>query len=383
VDSVRVADSLAAKDRPRQAQGQGPTNPRLLPDISAVGDVIADLSPEASTQEDGTRFGIREVELALQAAVDPFFRGDVFLGVSDEEGLSIEQAYLTANALPWGIEARLGRFLMPVTKINATHRHDLHTIDYPLAVQTFLGPEGLKGTGIYASRVFAPFGFFQEVIVTAVDRIAEREEGLDTEEPVNEELGGLGYGARLRNYWDLSQSTNVEISGSLMTGKREQPISFADGVTAVATRQTVAGVDVTLRWRPLQQGLYKSFILQAEYLRQQNGDPSSLPAPADPQEPVAFEGPTGSFDGFYAFARWQLTRRGHVGARFDAVETPALAGGRLRALSGYYEFFPSDFSKLLVGYERLLPPNDLDVGPRNRILLQASFSLGPHRPHPF
>jgi hypothetical protein len=387
-DSLRTADSSRAREprerAPREApQGQGPANPRLLPDISAVGDVIADLSPDGTTQEDGTRFGVREIELALQAAVDPFFRGDVFLGVSDEEGLSIEQAYLTATALPWGIEARVGRFLMPLTKINGTHRHDLHAIEYPLAVQAFLGPEGLKGTGVYASRVFSPFGFYQEVILTAVDRVAEHEEGLETAEPVNKELNGLGYGARLRNYWDLSEAANIELSGSVLTGKREQPVSFAGDVTAVATRQTTAGVDLTFRWRPLQQGLYKSFIFQTEFLYQRHGDPTSLPEPSDPQEPVVFDGIAGSFDGFYAFARWQLTRRGHVGARFDAVESPVLGGGRLRAASGYYEFFPSDFSKLLVGYERLMPPNDADVGSRHRILLQASFSIGPHRPHPF
>lgn len=52
----------------------GPTNPRLLPDLSVVGDLIFDLSPKGSTQESGKRFGVREIEVALQAAVDPYFR---------------------------------------------------------------------------------------------------------------------------------------------------------------------------------------------------------------------------------------------------------------------------------------------------------------------
>ena len=154
-DSAAAADSLAIV---RELQGmQGDTTPtgraadtgntgggapqRLLPDISVVGDFVGDLSPEGSTQESGDRLGIREIEIAAQAAVDPYFRGDVFLGISDTEGISIEQAYLTATGLP-DLEVRLGRYLMPFGKQNTTHRHDLHTIEYPWVIQRFLSDDG-------------------------------------------------------------------------------------------------------------------------------------------------------------------------------------------------------------------------------------------------
>src|SRR5688572_1151537 len=169
--------------KPPMGPQQTPINPRMLPDISAVGDLVGDFSPKGSTQEDETRFGVREVELALQAAVDPYFRGDIFIGFSDVEGVHIEQAFLTTTAVP-AFEFRLGRFLMPVGKINVTHRHDLHTIEYPWVVQRFLGAEGLKGTGVYVSRIFAPLGFYQELQVTAVDKFGEVEDLL-AEEPTN------------------------------------------------------------------------------------------------------------------------------------------------------------------------------------------------------
>lgn len=349
----------------------------MLPDVSAVGDLIGDLSPDASTQEDGSRFGVREVEVAVQAAVDPYFRGDIFLGISDLEGLSIEQAYLTATALPYALEARLGRFLMPVGKQNTTHRHDLHTIEYPYVIQRFFGPEGLKGTGVYASKVLAPFGFYQEILLTAVDRYGEAPDGLVTAAPVNKELGGLAYSARLRNYWDLSEATNIELSASAITGKREQPILQPDPAlpNAISARQSVVGADFTFRWRPLQQGLYRSFILQAEYMRQINA-----------RERIAgYEGPARDFDGAYVFARHQLTRRLYLGGRYDWLQDPELTGPlarawTLNAASGYLEWFPSEFSKLMVGFERRMP-QDLDA--TNRILLQATFAVGPHKPHPF
>ena len=385
-DSIRarqIADSIALvreleaarADTARQAMGprQQPTNARLLPDVSAVGDVIGDLSPDGSTQEDASRFGIREIEIALQAAVDPYFRGDVFLGFSDAEGVHIEQAFLTTTAVP-GTELRIGRFLMPVGKQNTTHRHDLHTIEYPWVIQRFLGEEGLKGTGLSLSRIFAPFGFYQEVLLSVVDRIGEAPEDLVTEEPINKELGDLAFSARLRNYWDFSQAANLEISASALAGHVEQPFDFgATDVNAIAAAQQVYSSDITFRWRPLQQGLYRSFIAQAELYHQSN----------ERNDDPAFAGPNRDFTGAYGFARWQVTRRWFVAARYDWLEDPELGGETLTAASGYLQWFPSEFSKLTAAFERLMPAASVGVEATNRILLQASFSIGPHKPHPF
>ena len=386
-EMLKKGDSTAA---PTPAGSGGPTNPRLLPDISAVGDFVGDLSPKRSTQEDRTRFGVREVELAVQAAVDPYFRGDIFLGLSDAEGISIEQAYLTSTSLPWGLEARLGRFLTPFGKQNTTHRHDLHTLEYPWVVQRFFSPEGLKGTGLYGSRIFSPFGFYQELIVTANDRYGEAPDGVTTYEPVNRKLSGLAYTARLRNYWDLSQATNLELSASAITGKVERAATFSTDVgnaaggplTGLVARQSVIGADLTYRWRPLQTGLYESFLLQAEVMRQLNGDAESLPHEI---VPISYVAPARAYNGGYVFARWQLRQRLFVGARYDRLQDPTAGGRTFQAGSALLEFFPSEFSKLVAGYERVRQPAvaDATTSGIDRLLLQAVFSLGPHKPHPF
>ena len=387
-DSANAAQA-PARNQPAGPQG-GPSNPRLLPDISAVGDFIADLSPDGSTQEDGARFGVREVEVALQAVVDPYFRGDIFLGISDLEGIAIEQAYLTTTSLPNQLELRLGRFLMPFGKQNTTHRHDLHTVEYPYVIQRFLGPEGLKGTGLQGSRVFSPFGFYQELLLTAVDRVGERDDALTPAEPVNENLGGLGFSARLRNYVDLTEAANVELSFSAITGRREQPLEEAyaatltEGINAALARQTTVGADFTYRWRPLQQGLYRSFILQGEVMRQINERDPRIPgasgcvACADPA--LGYAGATRDYTGAYLFTRYQTTRRSFIAARGDWLQDDQNAGRTLRAGSVYLEWFPSEFSKLVAGYEALSPSGGTVT---NRLLLQAAFSLGPHKPHPF
>jgi hypothetical protein len=387
-DSAAAAQVPAA-NQPTGPQG-GPTNPRLLPDISAVGDFVFDLSPDGSTQEDGSRLGVREVEVALQAVVDPYFRGDVFLGVSDLEGIAIEQAYLTTTSLPHQLEARLGRFLMPFGKQNTTHRHDLHTIEYPYVIQRFFSPEGLKGTGLQGSRVFSPFGFYQEVIVTAVDRLGERPEDLTSAEAVNEEIDGLGYSARLRNYVDISESANLELSVSAITGEREQPLAetyaatLPEGINAAIARQSVLAADLTYRWRPLQQGLYRSFILQGEVMRQLNESDPRLPGVtgcvACVDASLGYAGPTRDFTGAYLFARYQTGRRSFVGARYDYLQDPENDGRTLNAGSVYLEVFPSEFSKLVAGFEAVSPSGGTVT---NRLLFQATFALGPHKPHPF
>ena len=394
-----LGGALAAPGDTTNVPSTGPTgpnpqtvqaNPRLLPNISAVGDFVADLSPKGSTQEDVARFSVREVEIALQSAVDPYFRGDVFLGISDLEGIAIEQAYLTTTSLPNQLEARLGRFLMPFGKQNLTHRHDLHTIEYPYVIQRFFSPEGLKGSGLMGSRVFAPFGFYQELQVTAVDRFGEAAEGLTGAEPVNKSLAGLGYSARFRNYADLSEAANLEVSFSGITGKREQPLTEAyvaqlpDGVNAALARQTILGVDLTYRWRPLQQGIYRSFILQGEVMRQINERSPGIPGVEGcvdcANASLGYAGPGRDFTGAYVFARYQTSRRTFIGSRYDFLQDSEIDGRTLNAGSVYLQWFPSEFSKLVAGYEAVSPEGGTLV---NRLLLQASFSLGPHRPHPF
>jgi hypothetical protein len=371
---ARVPGAVSA----RAAAPQGAPNPRLLPDISLVGDLIADLSPDGTTQEDGTRLGVREIEIALQAAVDPSFRGDVFIGFSDAEGVHIEQAFMTATSLPWHLEMRLGRFLTPFGKQNTTHRHDLHTIDYSLAGQRLLGVEGMKSTGVYLARSAAPLGFFQELILTASDGLGaehehDAEEGEhETGEALNKDLENLAYSARLRNYWDFSNAANLEISGSVLTGVKHR--ETLGGEIEVPMRQTTVGADVTFRWRPPQQGLYRSFIAQAELFRQANHNDNT--ATVFPEKPVLL----GDFTGFYVFGRYQISRRAYLGARYDAIDDPEFNGERTSAISGYWQFYPSEFSKIVGKFERV-SPTGLDAF--NRIILQATFALGPHRPHPF
>ena len=94
----------------------------------------------------------------------------------------------------------------------------------------------------------------------------------------------------------------------------------------------------------------------------------------------AYAGPTRDYAGAYLFARYQTSRRGFIGARYDWLQDPVADARTLRAGSVYLEWFPSEFSKLVAGYEGVKSHDDPVL---SRLILQAVFSLGPHKPHPF
>lgn len=358
VASRPVADSVA-------------TNARRTPNVSAVVDLLADLSPQGSTQSDGTRIGVRQLEVALQAALDAHVSGDVFVELRGHR-VSITEAYLAATALPLGMHARLGRFLMPVGALNTTHRHDLHTVEYPYVVQKMMSDAGLGGTGLAVSRVFAPFGFTQELIVAWVDRFGDPVDSLKAPEQVNRYVDGMGYSARLRNAWAVSRAVSMELGASAMTGDRPTSTGFTDaaGRNAVNARQTLAGTDFTWRWTAPEPARHRSLLVQAEWMWQLN-DKGWLVNPGAAGAPVIRD-----YDGGYVYARWQLGRRVFAGGRWDSVRDPAAPAARLTAGSTVLEWYPSEFSKFLATWERR---RTAARAGEDRILLQASFAIGSHR----
>jgi len=395
-----TAGLLTATDR---LAAQRTASQSLNPDISAIGDLFFDLSPTRPRfTEDGTRFALAEVELGIQAFVDPFFRADFFLGLHGGE-IEVEEGYVTALALPGELQAKLGRFHLPFGKINLTHRPELLTVEYPHVHQQYFSGEGFRSTGVGLSRILAPFGIYQELQVYVLSGLgadahaheedgeaheAEDEEALPDEYEIAEaERSGLeqfAFLAHLRTYADLSAATNIEVGLSAAAGHVERVLApFCIPDTACPTTlettlrgQRFVGANVIVRWRPPAQGRYRSFQWSAEV--------------------VGNDGPESTVWGWFTQVQWQLGRRSYIAARFDAVQaageqhvhfSPARGveveadegGDWFRAASGYLTFFPSEFSRFRLGIERSFGTGDGNW----RAVLQTTFSIGPHRPHAF
>lgn len=364
---ARLMGELGAADSAAGAAPAGPAG-TLNPDLSVIADFLVDLSPDRATLEGGDRFQLRELEIGIQGAVDPYFRYDAFLGLHDGE-IEVEEAYATTLSLPAGLQARLGRFLLPFGKVNLTHRAELPMFDHPLVVREYFGEEGFSSTGVWGSAVGRPLGFYQElslIVANGAEGHGHGEEDAEDEEDEHEdgdEPGGRGllddladrlWVAHLRNSIDVTEAANLELGASWGTSVAEEDHE--------PVRTNLYGVDATWRWKPPARAKYRSAMLQAEAVWRDEEHAG-----------------TGTRMGAFLFGQWQLSRRWFVAGRLDRVELPAedatLRGGQVAL-----RWFPTEFSQFRLAYERLDP----EAGDAlDRVILQTTFALGPHRPHAY
>src|SRR4051812_16426612 len=174
LEKALKADQQAQQQQQKQEQ-PAPLPSRgsqsLNPDISAVLD--ADFgyyrrAPQYLSGDDpnlgadsrhALGFTAQEVELALSAIVDPYFRGDVFLTIPNLEGIEVEEAFATTTSLPWNLQVKAGSFRSAFGRQNGQHLHVQDFTRRPLINAAFLGEDGLRGPGAQVSWL-APLPFY-------------------------------------------------------------------------------------------------------------------------------------------------------------------------------------------------------------------------------
>lgn len=295
---------------------------------------------------------LRESELALQAIVDPYARADFFLAFS-EEGVEVEEGFATFTSLPWKLLAKGGRMRVSFGKINTLHLHVLPWPDSPLPIVNLLGgEEGWKGTGLSVARLIPlPGDTFSELTLQAFDGNSE---GL-FEAP---NRGDLSYNAHYRIFKDLSESVNLDFGGSLGYGPNDtstkQDVQWTD----------LEGADLTLRWKPLQTGTYRSAILRAEFIRSHRREPV--------ESQTAY--------GWFVSGEYQLAKRWWVGARVEASDRAVNAVLRDTGQAVTLTFWPSEFSQLRTELRRRRYAEGVAA---TEALFQLQFAIGAHGAHPF
>jgi len=326
----------------------------LNPNISAIG-WFQGQAGDALDPPDAKAFQLREVELGYQATVDPYSRADFFISVSPEEGIDVEEGYLTLLTLPAGFTAKLGKFRSNFGKFNRTHPPETPFADRPLAAERFLGEEGLSGVGASVSWL-APLPFYLNVdgeVTNTPD---------STEVPAFAAYRGkdLMYLARASTFFDLGETTNLTLGGSYANGANGPETTVDPLVTPDARRAQLYGADVTFRWKNPKRAIYRALTAQAEWMAR---DPDNGPRRA----------------GGYAWADYQFARRWHLGGRYDwsqaiaSIADDTTAGGL-----GFLTFTPSEFWALSLQAQ----DRDFDAGSMS-YFFKTTFNIGPHGQHPF
>src|SRR3954469_7224250 len=350
------AGSQNVPQEPTHLGGAGTAAAKALnPDIRMIGDFIATTGPNRVVP--APVLEMHESELGVQAIIDPYARGDFFLSFG-EEGVNLEEGYITFTALPGGIVAKGGKMRSAFGKVNTLHNHVLPWIDRPLVTNNLVGGEdGIDDAGLSLTRIFAgPKRLFLEG--TAPVYRGDSDELFQATN--RSDVSTVGH---VRGYRDISESTNLDVGGSYSRGHSAGAvIGPTTGSNPFIT--SLYGADATLRWKPLRRSIYHSFVGRGEFIwsnRQQ------LPI-------------TRRAFGFYLSADYQLGRRWFVGGRFDNSDRAREAALRDRGFSAVLTYWPSEFSQVRGQYRYTRLAEGINA---HELLMQLQFSLGAHGAHPF
>lgn len=345
-----------------QASGSGTgSQPAMNPNISVIG-LFGGQAGGPDHDENKDKFYVDELELAVQAPVDPTTHFDAYLTWHGDEGAEIDEAFATYLGLPGGLQARGGLFLADLGRINPLHTHAWPQIDRPLPVQEFLGRH-MRSPGAEVSWL-APLPWYSKATVQVTSRFGDAH-GHGGEEEGHEEFtlfpaGGSSsplYVARLENMVDLDEDTTLMLGLSGATSK------IQDGTLDNAS---LGGADLTLKWRPLDgQGENLVWTTETLFGKQRLADP---------------EAPLRTFNGWYSFLNYQWDRNWKIGARYDETDLPLEPGARQRRATALLEYIPSEWNALRLQYSRYNP----NFGSAfDEFRIQWNLSIGPHGSHKY
>ena len=283
------------------------------PAMSVIGNFLG-VAGRSGDGEELPSAELRESEISLQAVIDPYARADLFLAFG-EEGVEVEEGFVTLTALPANLLAKVGRMRAGFGKVNTLHLHQLPWPDQPLPLVNLLGgEEGWVGTGVsLAALLPLPADTFSEATVQVFGGSSDLFDPIDRED--------LAYNLRYRVFRDLRDATNLDLG-----------LSWAHGPNGLATSSDTElwGLDATYRWKPLQRATYQGLVLRGEVYRSRRDQVDSI------QHAI----------GWFASGEYQLARRWATGARYEWSERAGDATLHDRGEAVTLTFSPSEFSQL-------------------------------------
>jgi hypothetical protein len=319
----------------------------LNPDISVIGDFIGGVGHNPVHGVPSLQMA--ESEVGFQAIIDPYAKGDFFLTFG-EQGVDLEEGYLTFTSLPGGLVAKVGKMRSAFGVVNTLHNHVLPWADRPLVTENLVGGEdGINDAGFSVSRILpAP----KDVFFEATAQVFRGDSEGVFKATKNSDVAFVGH---LRGYHDLSESSNLDLGLSYANGHNDVGSAF---------RTQLFGVDATYRWKPLRRAIYHNFLLRSELVWSRRDEVASIQR--------AF--------GFYTAADYRLSRRWTIGGRYDRSDRATDSTQTESGFSPVITYWPSEFSQLRSQYRFTTYP---DGRHGNDLLFQLLFVLGAHGAHPF
>jgi len=322
------------------------------------------------------RFNFREAELDFRAAISPSVDGVMILtleediaqdingNINTDRNVDIEEGYINFHSLPHDLSLKFGKFRNVFGVNNTLHTHDLPQVDRPLAVRSFLGPEGLLTTGASLSWLVPnPWDKYIETTVQVVNS-----DGGD-ESPI---LGGPNADNpavvwHVKFFDDLTETSSLEIGGSYLFGSTSQNSDFD---------ANLFGLDLTYQWVDPDPSTFHSMVLQSELFWARNDIDRGT-----------FRSKRNTSFGAYAFGQYQLNRDWYAGLRADYTEFPNSesrgTGDSDVALSPYVTWYISEFLRARLEYQHRWFDDHRRSASEDVVFLQFTGVIGAHPPHPY
>jgi hypothetical protein len=336
-------------------------------------------------------FNARNIELALDGAVDPYFEGFaniVFkLDNDNETELEVEEAFMQTTDLPWGLQLKGGQFFTAFGRLNPMHPHVWDFADDALVHGRLLGPDGLRGVGAQISWT-VPVSWYSQFIFAAQNGrggtgFSFRNPGDDgvffgrlTTDREARGLQDFVYIPRWENSFDLSPTQTVlaGVSGA-----------FGSNETGANSRTQIYGADLLYKWKSERAEGGFPFVkwqTEAMYRRFEAG------RGVDHTFPVS---ETFHDWGLYSQVLWGFKKGWTAGVRGDFLhmQDSSFTDDDTRQsrsrVSGNLTWYPTEFSKIRLQYNHdFLEANDfLAQREADSIFLQFEFILGAHGAHKF
>jgi hypothetical protein len=336
-------------------------------------------------------FNARNIELAFDGAVDPYFEGFaniVFkLDNDNQTEVELEETFLQTTSLPFNLQLKAGQFFSAFGRINPTHPHTWDFADAPLVHGLLLGPDGLRGVGAQISWI-VPVPWYSQLILgvqngrggTGFSFRNPGDNGMFFDRRTTDrELRGLQdlvWIPRWENSVDLSP-TQVVLAG--VSG------AFGSNETGANSRTQIYGADLLYKWKSANaEGGFPFVKWQTEFMYRRFEAGRGI----DESFPVA---ETFHDWGLYSQVLWGFKKGWVAGIRGDYLDmedsrfTDDFERQSRSRISANLTWYPTEFSKIRLQYNHdflaenfFLPARDVDS-----VFLQFEFILGAHGAHKF
>ena len=322
------------------------------------------------------RFNLREAEVDFRAAVAPFADGALVVAIGEEieserngdvsisHNVEIEEGFLDFHSLPGDLALKVGKFRTSFGRNNLLHTHDMPTVTRPLAVVSFLGPEGISTVGAGLTWLVPnPWDKYVEWAVQVINSDG------GAEAPI---LGGPNAEnpavvSHIKYFDDVGETSSIELGGSYLWGHTSPQYDYT---------ASVFGVDASYLWVHPDPSLFRSFLAQTEVFWSHNDIDRGY-----------FDSDRNDALGFYVLGQYQFDRDWYGGLRFDYSEFPNSASRGPDdwdvALSPYVSWYITEFLRLRGEYQHRIRHIMGDHSSEEAVFLQFSFVIGSHPPHPY